>query len=615
MKTAKYGPPGAASAFLFMAVATCAWARVPDGPTPIPPVGEPVGVASVPDFSQAAPAMAPAPVPVLPLGTQVVRFQVPEGVRVEVLNPAPVPIAINVADGANTVTVGLRVGSIYWLRLSNLPGNPDAVLYPTLEMTGHLHVPNTIDPGRFPVRVVFRFEDLTNALLRGRMTTQVVYLEDPEQAIPISFPKDELPWVDLAANEDPIKVAAALGRVMAIARIGGRTPTAEELAVPPGTSNLLRGPCPFASTGNGGTRCGVPLGPVHGCAPPPNRLWIPRDEFLCDGGDHNKAMHFGGDGSLAGIDPRDAAIQFSRPSIDQLVPELEKIKERFDRGEITSETFQIESNRLQRSAVVGGRPRVLPTNVVCIYAPRFATVRAGIGPNEALAITPLQGAERVERQVQSTARLDPIRLTQNVPPGINRSRVRASAAVARVALKAAHEVRVLQGTDIVQIPGGTENVQGPQTRMRVQGPGKLRTAEGAVAIESMEGVVVQARPAGPGQTLMSWKPQETAGTEVPPNQPGLAVLKRASESVAEPGQKITFSIQYRNMGNVPLSDVSIIDSLLPRFAYVLGTAQGPKGAVFTATENRAGGMELRWDLPGLVDPGAEGWVSFEVEVR
>ena len=40
-----------------------------------------------------------------------------------------------------------------------------------------------------------------------------------------------------------------------------------------------------------------------------------------------------------------------------------------------------------------------------------------------------------------------------------------------------------------------------------------------------------------------------------------------------------------------------------------------KGTVFTAGENRAGSTELRWDLPGALAPGAEGYVSFRAMVR
>ena len=54
---------------------------------------------------------------------------------------------------------------------------------------------------------------------------------------------------------------------------------------------------------------------------------------------------------------------------------------------------------------------------------------------------------------------------------------------------------------------------------------------------------------------------------------------------------------------------------LARLGYVAGSARGPAGTVFSAAENRAGGTELRWDLPAAIPPGGEGYVSFEAEVR
>ena len=69
------------------------------------------------------------------------------------------------------------------------------------------------------------------------------------------------------------------------------------------------------------------------------------------------------------------------------------------------------------------------------------------------------------------------------------------------------------------------------------------------------------------------------------------------------------------MGNVPIDDVSIVDSLLPRLEYVVGSARGPDGAVFTAAENAVGSTELRWDLPAPLPPGSTGAVSFQARVR
>src|SRR5262249_5627145 len=157
----------------------------------------------------------------------------------------------------------------------------------------------------------------------------VVYLEDPDQAMPLALPKDEIPVVSLSPTEEPLRVARALGRPMAIVRIGGRQPTVDELygqgLAAVGLDGLRTNlHCPFV--GRSGAPCPLPCGPVQGTPPPPGRPWLPKDEYLCDGGDRAEPVHFGGDGSLRGIDPRDAVMQF------------------YD----------------------GRRPRALPTNVVCI---------------------------------------------------------------------------------------------------------------------------------------------------------------------------------------------------------------------------------------------------------
>ena len=78
---------------------------------------------------------------------------------------------------------------------------------------------------------------------------------------------------------------------------------------------------------------------------------------------------------------------------------------------------------------------------------------------------------------------------------------------------------------------------------------------------------------------------------------------------------MTYVIFYRNMGNTPIRDVAIVDSLLPRLEYVKGTSRGPEGTAFTTAVNRVGSTELRWALPGVLAPGASGHVSFDVIVR
>ncbi|MEO6810735.1 MAG: DUF11 domain-containing protein [Isosphaeraceae bacterium] len=546
----------------------------------------------------------------LPPQVQVVRFQGPEGVQVDVLGPAPEPVPIG--DGKGLLTVGLRVGVGYRLRLSNLPNRPGVELFLVVEIVGHLHRPPGIDPGRYPIRIIFSAEDLADSVERTRLVTKVVYLEDPDQAFPLALPKDEIPTATLTPAEEPLRVAEALGRVMAVVRLGGRTPTPEEMN---GAETLgsLGGPCPFS--GPDGGRCRLPCGPVRGTPPPTGRPWLPKDEFLCDGGDHGMPLHFGGDGGLAGIDPRDAAIQFRRPTIDQLRPRFDQLKAQRDAGTISETTYESEVRRLERATTGPNRPRVLPTNLVCIYAPRFAEVRTTIGPDQNLTVQPLVGLENIQRQQARILPIGPNRLVQNQGPEMNRHRSRASGLITQQRAGAHEEIRILNSADTVVHLAGHVLPVGPEVAKGRQKPVLMRDTVKLNTIKTAESAVVTGIIEGAAQQIMSWKPQEIAGVEVPPNRPGLAVIKRVNVNEAEPGDVVTFTIQYRNMGNTPIASVSVIDSLLPRLQYVPGSARGPAGTVFTAGENQAGALELRWDLPGTIAPGAEGSVEFQTTIR
>ncbi len=521
-----------------------------------------------PSPASPAPSVPPASVvPIIPPEVQVVKFSVPDGAKLEVLGPATEPLA-----GPPTGAVGLKLGVGYRLKLSDLPTAPGKELFPVVELVGHLHRPPGIDPTKYPIRIAITEDDVEDAADRGRLVTQAVYLEAPDQALPVSLPKDRIPAVTLSPVEDPLKVAQVLGRVVAVVRIGSRAPTFEELS---GEAEWSIGsvPCPFS--GPEGGRCPLPCGPVRGTPPPPGRSWLPRDEFLCDGGDHASPAAFGGDGGLRGIDPRDAVIRFRA---DQ-------------------------------------RPRVLPTNMVCLYAPRFAVLRSGVGANETRLVENLASSEIAAHQVTHQARQMAKKFTQNQSPEMARHRARASGMKGRVSAGEHFELRVLQGYDVPTHVAGRVLVQNMEVANQNLAMKMNRDAIKLQAIKTAEGAIVRGVVEGLGEKVSSWTSSEVAGVEVPPNKPGLAVVKQVSAGEAEPGDVVTFTIRYRNMGNVPIRDVSVIDSLLPRLEYVPNSAMGPQGTVFSAEGNAAGSSELRWDLPGAIAPGAEGSVEFRAKVR
>ena len=71
--------------------------------------------------------------------------------------------------------------------------------------------------------------DLDDTVDRSRLVTKIIYLEDPDQAIPFRLPKDQVSVLTLSPTEPPLRIASALGRPVAIVRMGVRKPTVEEI--------------------------------------------------------------------------------------------------------------------------------------------------------------------------------------------------------------------------------------------------------------------------------------------------------------------------------------------------------------------------------------------------
>ena len=268
-----YSRPGAQEVSTPAAPGTAATQPIHLEPAAPPSTPAAPGTAVIgPGEAPAAPPCAAGP-PLIEPDVQVVRFQGPPGLTVDVLAPAPSPVPAG--DGGGIITVGLKRGVAYRLKLSGIPERPGRELYPVIEIVGHLHRPEGIDPGKYPIRVVFSQEDLDDNVDKSRLVTKIIYLEDPDQAIPFHLPKDQVPVLTLNAAEPPLRVAQALGRPVAIVRMGVRKPTIEEIQAGPGgdvgldwAASIGSGPCPFVCSSS--AKCGQPSGPVC-TAPPPKQ--------------------------------------------------------------------------------------------------------------------------------------------------------------------------------------------------------------------------------------------------------------------------------------------------------------------------------------------------------
>jgi len=119
--------------------------------------------------------------------------------------------------------MGLLVGTMYRLKVDGLPEFPNQEFYPSIELLDQLHPP----PGqaeRFPVEIELLADELS-WVANGRLVTKVVYLEQPDR-VPLRTLNAGARVTDLQPAQNALAEADALGRPIAIVRLGGRLPDA-----------------------------------------------------------------------------------------------------------------------------------------------------------------------------------------------------------------------------------------------------------------------------------------------------------------------------------------------------------------------------------------------------
>jgi uncharacterized repeat protein (TIGR01451 family) len=480
------------------------------GAVPVPAHGAPGAMpAHVMRFEQ------PAPAPLV-----AARFIAPKDVRVTAF---PGTAQSRVYDAAPSV-FGLRPGYVYRFELTNLPYHPGKALYPEVEVRGSLVPRAGMKYMDYPLPLTFSAADIEK-VLKGVVLTKVIYLEDPEKALPAQVDRDAPVEMPDTTDDTALKAARDNGRLMAIVRVGNLKPTAEQLsrfAVPgtvllPGERELKAPAVPpvFAYWA-------VPMfDPILGPKPV-------KEEFFVDGGDRNDPLGINRNDKLGGLNPTDVGVEYT----------------------------------------VGGKRRVTTSNVVVIASPRFMVRRVEVLPSG------YQGQQNIAAHSGALA-TNNIRDRQGVmatvgserPTGLE-GKVRASAYVGKVGLS------FYIGTTRPAVVGQVEGVK-------------------------VTGALVEPEQLTAFPTL---QPLTVTKTIDPPGP-------------KEPGEVVTVTIKYANTGAKAVSDIVVSDSLSGRLEYVPGSAQSDRPANFTAAENEAGSVVVRWELPGTILPGQSGTVRFKAKVR
>ncbi len=498
----------------------------------------------------------------------------------------PAGMSVTFLEGRNgrsfdaPVSVGMRPGFIYRLRLEGMKSEPNLVLYPSIEVWGTLRLPPTLRAADYPTPLMFAEADLERAA-GGTLVTKVILLEDPDKAVAAAQPEGLPTEVDVAAHEDPVAYAKTQGRPLLVVRIGQREPEPKELA------RLRAGMILYP-----GDKALPPLTTFPDLPPTLDLrpLFRPPEECLRDGGDHGPPAHLTPGGQLQGLDPADSVAEYTDSR---------------------------------------GRRKVAVTNPICICVPRFLAVRHlfNVAAMEGMRETGRMDGHEAYNQFD--ARQDARLKRQVEDPEMLRARQRLSAAVSvtpklqLVSLDELHRVEMELGP--ASFLGSEKMItlseqQRLQLRRQVQlarefsklvGPNNATGREYEVrAIGSMAGV---------GQVSGSLETCEVVylcehGKPEVPEQP-LQVLKWASTHSAQIGDVVTFYIRYSNCGGKPIENIAVSDSLTARLEYIPGSAKSDREAIFVTQVNEAGSLILRWEIRDPLPTGQRGVVSFQARIK
>ncbi|MBU6173203.1 MAG: DUF11 domain-containing protein [Planctomycetes bacterium] len=327
------------------------------------------------------------------------------------------------------------------------------------------------------------------------------------------------------------------------------------------------------------TACGVTAS-YGECVPCPTveSFAVPRQsdpqEYLFDGGDREPIVRVRKDDSLSGLDPEDTVIQY-----------------------VTED----------------GKSNVESGCRVAIYAPRFASVRKKTSVIESGIAQRLQATTRPDGPGQFIEQLPSRNVTQPVK-SIQRNDVRVVEAVRDRNLTTPAEM-VLPMLEISDAFKPYEDLALiKRGDLRSTDPTRLAKAIAAarawsnvdelqVIVDGQEAIEVSS-----ALNTQELRVYETKGARI-------RLCKVASEQMANPGDIISFTIRFDNVGEQPLRNLVITDSLTPRLEYVADSQKSSLDADFSSKPNVVGSEILRWELKSGIKPGDGGVIRFDCKVR
>jgi uncharacterized repeat protein (TIGR01451 family) len=313
------------------------------------------------------------------------------------------------------VPLGLRPGYIYRVELNGFARYPGISLYPTLEVRGTLAMPAGVSAAGYPAPVVITEDDVRMALA-GALVTKVIYLENPERAVPAATTPDDPVETSLPPDRNLLVEAHERGRPVLVLRFGQLEFMRQEMAMASVAGTVL-----FPGEHVLGQPAAPPMLP-WACFPwydPTVGPAKPEDEWIHNGCINPPAPHYLGNGK-----PQRAGLD-NEGRIQGLNPEDTVAEYRDSRG----------------------RKSLTCSNRVCLLVPRFGVLRTEIGLSHYAKVVAVADRREVRGQEQVGTRV----------PSLVTRQTELARAVAQKANVSGNEV--VTRTDVVgRVAGGPQVV-------------------------------------------------------------------------------------------------------------------------------------------------------------
>ena len=345
----------------------------------------------------------------------------------------------------------------------------------------------------------------------------------------------------------------------------GRQPTACQLPSGPAGVATLPGE---AYSGGPASYCGW--------SPPGIQKPWPKDEYLRDGGEGDRPVGVNRDKQVIGLKMEDTVARFD---------------------------------------TLDGRTVVEPSNEVHVYSPRFGAVRQVVGLMAGEERQRIGGVYLPEQlatpsTVQFTAGAKQnIQLDNQIaaqPPVGMRSKQGDGAMSSSVSTHGFRDAfTAFQNQSLVRM----DQFEQWEKALLMQG------SNAAIAWTHTQAVQIMLDRRGAMAEVKYDAATSLYTAEMPPGCPRLRLIKLASTDSALPGEEVDFTIRFDNIGNQPIDNVAVLDSLSTRLELVPGSAQCSLDATISNEPNEGGSVVVCCEIQKSLPPGEGGILRFRCRVR